>query len=102
MIKRGTIWTNNKMLKTLAISIPLPLIACQLGWIAAEVGRQPWIVYKLMRTQHAVSISVGAGEILFSIILFSLIYILLLVTLLYLMNRKINAGPDPVVLQEGK
>ncbi len=100
MIKKDKLWTNKKMLKILAFSIPLPLIACQFGWVAAEVGRQPWIVYKLMKTSKAVSISVGAGEILFSIILLAAIYILLISTLLYLMNKKINAGPEPVKLQE--
>lgn len=96
LIKKDKLWTNKKMLKILAFSIPLPLIACQLGWIAAEVGRQPWIVYHLMKTKDAISVTVGAGEILFSIILFALIYILLISTLLYLMNKKINAGPEPV------
>ena len=69
-IWRGTLWNSPKLLKVLLWSIPLPLIACQLGWIAAEVGRQPWIVYKLLRTSEAASITVSAGEILFSIILF--------------------------------
>jgi cytochrome bd ubiquinol oxidase subunit I len=97
---KNKLWNKKKTLKLIAWSIPLPLLACQLGWIAAEVGRQPWIVYKLMKTSHAVSISVGAGEILFSIILFGLIYILLLITLLFLMNKKINAGPEPVQIKE--
>jgi cytochrome d ubiquinol oxidase subunit I len=96
MIKKDKLWANKKLLKILVFSIPLPLIACQFGWIAAEVGRQPWIVYKLMKTTHAVSVTVGAGEILFSIILLGLIYILLISTLIYLMNKKINAGPEPV------
>ncbi len=100
LIKKNKLWEKKKLLKLLAWSIPLPLIACQLGWIAAEVGRQPWIVYKLMKTRDAVSITVGAGEILFSIILFGLIYILLLSVLLFLINKKINHGPDPVTGKE--
>jgi len=99
-VKRNTLWNNKFILKVLAWSIPLPLIACQLGWIAAEVGRQPWIVYKLLKTRDAISVTVGAGEILFSIILFALIYILLISTLLFLMNKKINAGPEPAVVKE--
>ena len=99
-IKKGTLWNSKFLLKVLAWSIPLPLIACQLGWISAEVGRQPWIVYKLLKTRDAVSVTVGAGEILFSIILFAAIYILLISTLLYLMNRKINAGPEPAMVRE--
>jgi cytochrome d ubiquinol oxidase subunit I len=99
-IKKGSLWNSRFLLKVLAWSIPLPLIACQLGWISAEVGRQPWIVYKLLKTRDAVSVTVGAGEILFSIILFAAIYILLISTLLYLMNRKINAGPEPAMVKE--
>lgn len=97
---KKTLWESKKFLKLLVWSIPLPLIACQLGWIAAEVGRQPWIVYKLMKTSDAVSITVGAGEILFSIILFGIIYALLGSILVYLLVRKIKHGPDPIPAKE--
>jgi cytochrome d ubiquinol oxidase subunit I len=70
----------------------LPLAACQLGWSAAEVGRQPWIVYHLLKTKDAISVTVGAGEILFSIILFALIYILLFSVLFVLLKKKVNNG----------
>ena len=91
-IYKKTLWRNKKLLKLLFWSIPLPLAACQLGWIAAEVGRQPWIVYHLLKTKDAVSITVGAGEILFSIILFALIYILLFSVLFVLLKKKVNNG----------
>jgi cytochrome bd ubiquinol oxidase subunit I len=91
-IYKKTLWENKKLLKILFWSIPLPLAACQLGWMAAEVGRQPWIVYHLLKTKDAVSITVGAGEILFSIILFALIYILLFSVLFVLLKKKINNG----------
>ncbi len=81
-------------------AIPFPLFACQLGWISAEVGRQPWIVYKLMRTSDAASVTVGAGEIIFSIILFGLIYILLASVLIYLLTKKIKHGPDELTGKE--
>lgn len=100
LLYKKKLWDNKRILKILVWSIPLPLIACQLGWIAAEVGRQPWIVYKLMKTSDAVSISVGAGEILFSIILFGLIYILLGSIFVYLLVRKIKQGPSPVAGKE--
>lgn len=100
MIKRNTLWSSRKILKVLAYSIPLPLIACQLGWIAAEVGRQPWIVYHLMKTKDAVSITVGAGEILVSLILIGLIYILLFAVLITLLKKKIMRGPEPVEVKE--
>ena len=97
---KKTIWDKKKLLKVMVWSIPLPLIACQLGWISAEVGRQPWIVYKLMKTTDAVSITVGAGEILFSIILFGLIYLMLAYAFLFFLIRKIKHGPDPVEAKE--
>ncbi len=91
---KNTLWESKKFLKVLMYAIPFPLFACQLGWISAEVGRQPWIVYKLMRTSEAASVTVSAGEILFSIILFGLIYILLASVLIFLLTKKIKHGPD--------
>lgn len=91
---KNKLWDNRRLLKILLWSIPLPLIACQLGWIAAEVGRQPWIVYKLLRTDQAASITVPAGNILFSIILFSLIYIFLGSLYVYLLVKKVKHGPE--------
>jgi cytochrome d ubiquinol oxidase subunit I len=76
-------------------SIPLPMLAIQLGWVTAEVGRQPWIVYGLMRTRDAVSKVVGAPQILFSIVLFGAIYAVLGVLWLYLLRREIIHGPAP-------
>ena len=75
--------------------MPLPVAACQFGWVAAEVGRQPWIVYKLLRTDQAASITVSAGEILFSLILFSLIYLALGALWFFLMYKKVTTGPEP-------
>ena len=84
-------------LRLMVISIPLPLAACEFGWVTAEVGRQPWIVYKLLKTQDAASITVGAGEILFSIIMFGLIYLLLGAIYVFLLTRKVRLGPEPPV-----
>ncbi len=97
---RKSLWDSNKFLKFLIWAIPFPLFACQLGWISAEVGRQPWIVYKLLRTSEAASINVGASEILFSIILFTLIYILLGSVLIYLLVKKIKQGPEIITGKE--
>ncbi len=87
------LFEKRKFLKVLLWSTPLPLIACQLGWIAAEVGRQPWVVYKLMKTKDAVSITVGVGELVFSIVLFALIYFFLLLIFLNLLFRWVKKGP---------
>ena len=93
-VYRNTLWESKKLLKVLVWSIPLPLFACQLGWIAAEVGRQPWIVYKLMRTKDAFSATLSGGEVLFSLILFAIIYLALGVLYLYILTREINHGPE--------
>ena len=72
----------------------LPQIANQLGWLSAEVGRQPWIVYGLLRTKDALSESVNASHLVGSLVLFVLIYALLFVLFIYLLNEKIQHGPD--------
>lgn len=75
-------------------AVMLPQLANQLGWMAAEVGRQPWIVYGYLRTKDAISKTVNSGEIMFSLIMFTLIYLLLLGLFLFLLDRKIKHGPD--------
>jgi cytochrome d ubiquinol oxidase subunit I len=92
---RKKLFRTRWLLKLFVWSIPLPLIACQLGWIAAEVGRQPWVVYGLLRTSEAYSTTVTADEILFSIILFSFIYLLLGILYIYLVTREVKHGPQP-------
>ena len=96
LLYKKKLFENKKILTVLKWSVPLPLIAIQLGWIAAEVGRQPWIVYHLMKTKDAVSFTVGTGELIFSIILFALIYILLGSIFLTLLFKKIKHGPEPI------
>jgi cytochrome bd ubiquinol oxidase subunit I len=77
-----------------------PQAANQLGWFTAEVGRQPWIVYGLMRTAEAVSRSVTAGQVLGSLVLFTLIYVLLFVLFVFLLDQKIRHGPPADDLEE--
>lgn len=95
---RRTVWQKRWYLRLLLWSIPLPILACQLGWIVTEVGRQPWIVYRLLKTADAISVTVPAGEILFSIILFGLVYLALGGLYLFLLAREIQHGPrtEPV------
>ncbi|MFN3466402.1 MAG: cytochrome ubiquinol oxidase subunit I [Candidatus Brocadiales bacterium] len=95
LLYRDTLWNSRKFLKVLLWSIPIPLVAIQLGWISAEVGRQPWIVYRLLKTKEAVSLTVSGQEVLFSIILFSLIYIFLGALYIYLLVREVKHGPEP-------
>lgn len=75
-------------------SVLLPQIANQAGWYAAETGRQPWVVYGLLRTSDALSKNVTANQVLFSLILFTIVYILLFALFIYMLNKKITHGPD--------
>src|SRR5689334_21931903 len=70
-----------------------PQIANQTGWFAAEMGRQPWVVYGLLKTSDALSKTVTANQVVFSLVLFTVVYMLLLVLFLYLLNKKIQHGP---------
>ncbi len=92
---RGRIEQSRGMLWVLVFAVFAPQVANQAGWMAAEVGRQPWIVQGLMRTAEAVSPMLSTGQVVFSLILFTAIYLALLVVFLYLLNDKIQHGPDP-------
>ncbi len=96
-LRRKKLFETKWLLRLFVWSIPLPLVACQLGWITTEVGRQPWIVYGLLRTSDAYSTTVTAGEICFSIILFSLIYLLLGILYVYLLVREVKHGPQHII-----
>ena len=86
---------GSRFFMTLAFfSLPLPLVANELGWIAAEVGRQPWIVYRLLRTSEAISVTVPAGQILASLIMFSAVYLLLGALWIFLLRREVKKGPE--------
>ena len=98
-LRRGTLFDGRRFLWLLVWSIPLPLAACQLGWIAAEVGRQPWAVYGLLRTAEAHSTTLTAPQVLFTIILFSLIYLFLGALYLHVLVKKIKHGPDPIATE---
>ena len=90
---RGRLFTSRRFLLFLIILVPLPLAACQFGWMAAEVGRQPWVVYKVMRTSAAFSASLPPSHVLSSLIVFSAIYLILLVLYLYLLIGKLQHAP---------
>jgi cytochrome bd ubiquinol oxidase subunit I len=87
-------------LKILPWVIPLPFLASELGWIVAEMGRQPWIVYRVMRTADAASPSVDPGQIIFTIISFTVIYGLLAALDVYLLAKSARKGPEIASLKE--
>ena len=90
---RGKLFDKPWLLWVFVWAVILPQIANQTGWFAAEMGRQPWVVYGLLRTSDALSKAVTANQVLFSLILFFIIYTLLLALFLYMMNKKIQHGP---------
>lgn len=90
---RKKLFEQRWLLRIFAFSVLLPQIANQVGWYSAEVGRQPWVVYGLLRTSKALSQAVTAGEIVFSLILFSWVYLVLFGLFIYLLNKKIKHGP---------
>ena len=87
------IYTAKLYLHILPFLIPLPHLAHETGWMAAEIGRQPWIIYKLMKTADAASVVVSRGDILFSLTLFFLIYLLLLIMFVMLFIKIVKKGP---------
>lgn len=90
---RGKLFTQKWLLWAFVFAALLPQIANQAGWFAAEMGRQPWVVYGLLRTSDAFSQTVTSNQILFSLILFFMVYALLFVLFVYLLNKKIKHGP---------
>ena len=90
---KGKLFKYRWFLVLMAWAVFLPQIANQVGWFAAEMGRQPWVVYGLLRTDEAFSQAVTANQILFTLILFFFVYLLLFVLFIYLLNKKIKHGP---------
>ncbi len=93
LLKKNRIFTNRNYLKIMLYALPLPYIAINLGWIVAEMGRQPWIVYGLMKTKEAVS-PISAGEIIFSLGGLITFYTILLIADIYLLIKYAKKGPD--------
>lgn len=96
----GKLYTTRWLLWLFVVSVLGPVIANQVGWAAAEVGRQPWIVWGMLRTVDAASPAVSGMEVLISIIMFTLIYSLLAAVWIFVMDAKIRMGPeDPADLE---
>ena len=90
--KRNRLLESTNYLKVMLFAIPLPYIAIELGWVLAEVGRQPWIVYGLMRTSDAAS-PIDVSQVLFSLIGFIVVYGLLGAIGFYLIATNAKKGP---------
>jgi cytochrome d ubiquinol oxidase subunit I len=90
---RGRLFVSRRYLKILCYCLPIPFVVNEVGWVTAEVGRQPWSVYHLLRTEDAFSPSVPAAQVVFSLLMFVVVYIGLLGLTLYLVRKKVVQGP---------
>jgi cytochrome bd ubiquinol oxidase subunit I len=93
LLWRGTLYTTRWILWPLMLSFPLPYIATTAGWMTAEIGRQPWVVYGLMRTGIGFSTYVSGGNALFTLLGFMGMYTVLGILFLILIYREIYRGP---------
>ena len=96
LLWRGKLYSSGWILWPILLSFPLPYIANTAGWMTAEIGRQPWVVYGLMRTADGYSKYVSAGNSLFTLLGFMGIYSLLSVLWIVLVYRIIESGPGAI------
>ena len=101
LLWRGALFRARWMLWVLLLAVPFPYIATTAGWITAEVGRQPWLIYGLMRTAEGVSPRVSAGNGLFTLLGFMGLYLVLGILFLWLVWREIEHGPGEAATAEG-
>jgi cytochrome d ubiquinol oxidase subunit I len=94
MLRRGTLYGSRGMLWVLMLSLPFPYIANTAGWMTAEFGRQPWLIYGLMRTQAGISPQVSSGNVWFTLIGFMGMYTVLSILFLFMIYRVIEKGPE--------
>ena len=90
--RKGKIWFDSKwFLRSLVLAAPLGFIATETGWVVTEVGRQPWIIYGIMRTSEAVTPMPG---LVVPFITFTILYIFLAIITAWLLLRQVAASPD--------
>jgi cytochrome d ubiquinol oxidase subunit I len=89
----GRLYRSRPLLWALLLALPFPYIATTAGWMTAELGRQPWLIYGLMRTSQGFSSHVSAGNTLFTLMGFMGLYMALGILFLFLVHREIDHGP---------
>jgi cytochrome d ubiquinol oxidase subunit I len=94
MLWRGRLAQSRSLLWALMLALPLPYIANTAGWMTAELGRQPWVLYGLMRTAVGYSDNVSAGNVLFTLLGFMGLYALLSMLFFFLLLRILASGPE--------
>ncbi len=90
---RRRLESSRVVLWALLVAFPLPYVANTAGWLTAELGRQPWIVYGILRTRDAASPNVHSGDALFTLIGFCGLYLLLGLLFVFLIGRRVLTGP---------
>jgi cytochrome d ubiquinol oxidase subunit I len=98
LLWRNRLYQNRWVLWAVLLSFPLPYIANTAGWMTAELGRQPWLIYGLMRTSEGYSNTVSASNGLFTLLGFMGLYALLGLLFTVLIYREISNGPEPKAL----
>jgi cytochrome d ubiquinol oxidase subunit I len=94
LLWRGKLFEKRWLMWVFVVAVVGPYLANQAGWVAAETGRQPWIVYGHLRTADGLSKSVVADQVLGSIVMFGFIYLLLFAIWVFVLDRKIRHGPE--------
>jgi len=92
-LRRGRLFDSKPLLWILMLAAPLPYVANTAGWMTAELGRQPWLIYGLMRTAEGSSSSVSSGNTMFTLLGFMGMYTLLLMLGLFMIWRELDHGP---------
>jgi cytochrome d ubiquinol oxidase subunit I len=95
LLRKGRLFRARPVLWALMLALPFPYIANTAGWMTAELGRQPWVVYGLMRTSEASSDRVSTGNVLFSLLGFMGLYAVLAMLFFFLLTRIVARGPSP-------
>ena len=98
LLWRRMLYGARWMLWIVLLCVPFPYIANTAGWLTAEVGRQPWLVYGLMRTAEGYSNNVNAANSLFTLLGYMGLYLMLGILFIFIMQREIGHGPDPAGL----
>jgi len=95
LLRKGRLFESRPALWALLLLTPFPFIANTAGWMTAELGRQPWLIYGLMRTSEGPSVQVSTGNAMFTLLGFMGMYALLSILFLFLVRRELERGPEP-------
>jgi len=97
LLKFDRLYGNRTMLWVLMLAFPFPYISTTAGWMTAEIGRQPWLIYGLLRTSAGTSPGVSEGSAVFTLLGFLGLYLVLGVLFLFLILRELERGPEPAI-----